>query len=174
MSLLHILIRLNTPQPGFCVIGVSRFVKLLNRWFFILLVAPGVTEIKVTDTQIISRVEELIDDDSVKLKLKRVFKWTTYESNALQYSHAHKVFCIDDADHGDIYLKASLAQTPASKISTTSPGSYPTSFSNAWSRLYSLSLSENKSCTAPTTYAACTRHFSPPLAPSNRRSKTAF
>ena len=99
MGLLHILTRPDKPQPDFGVIGIARFVKPFNQWVFVLLAAPGVTEIKATESEIVGRVEELIGDDSVKVTLKRISKWTINESYALQYSHANKIFCLGDAVH---------------------------------------------------------------------------
>lgn len=98
MGLLHILTRPDRPQPHFGVIGIARFVEPFREWVFILLAAPGVTEIKATDSEIVARVEELIGDDSVKIKLKRISKWTINECFAKQYSRGN-VFCLGDAVH---------------------------------------------------------------------------
>ena len=101
MGLLHILTRPDKPQPDFGVIGIARFVKPFHEWVFVLLAAPGVTEIQASSSEIVGRVEELIGDPSVQVTLKRISKWTINESYALQYSHANnnKIFCLGDAVH---------------------------------------------------------------------------
>ena len=98
MGLLHILTRPDRPQPDFGVIGIARFVKPFHEWVFVLLAAPGITDIKATDSEIVARVEELIGDSSVKVKLKRISRWTINESYAEQYSKGN-VFCLGDAVH---------------------------------------------------------------------------
>ena len=98
MGLLHILTRPDLPQPPFGVIGIARFVKPFNEWVFVLIAAPGVTEITASDTEIVSRVEDLIGDPSIAVKLKRISQWTINEAYATQYSEGN-VFGLGDAVH---------------------------------------------------------------------------
>ncbi|KAL8634783.1 MAG: hypothetical protein Q9228_007651, partial [Teloschistes exilis] len=97
-GLLHILTRPDRPQPSFGVIGILRFVKPWTRWVMILLAAEGVTEVTATEADILARVEELIDDASVDVKIKRISRWTINECYAERYSKDN-VFCLGDAVH---------------------------------------------------------------------------
>ena len=97
-GMLHVLTRPDKPQPAFGVIGIARSVKPWTEWVIIMLAAPGITEITATQAEIKARVEELIGDDTVEVKVKRVSKWVINECYAERYSKGN-VFCLGDAVH---------------------------------------------------------------------------
>ena len=95
---LHLLTRPDKPQPIFGLIGIARPVVTWTEWVIVLLAHPSVTEITATKEEIMSRVKELIGDDSIGLKLKRISTWKINECYAEKYSQGN-VFCLGDAVH---------------------------------------------------------------------------
>ena len=64
----------------------------------VLIAHPTITKIEVSEAEIMGRVQELIGDDSIKVKLKNMSIWKTNECYAEQYSKS-RVYCLGDAVH---------------------------------------------------------------------------
>ena len=94
----HLMIRPDKPQSSFGLIGLARAVEPWTEWVIILVAHPSVTEITATEEDIMDRVRELIGDDSVEVKMKRISTWKVNECYVEKYSKGN-VFCLGDAVH---------------------------------------------------------------------------
>lgn len=97
-GLLHVLARPDKPSPDFGLMGIARFVVPWTEWLIVLIAHPGLKKITASEAEIMGRVRELIDDDSIKLRLKSISTWRINECYAEQYSKGN-VFCLGDAVH---------------------------------------------------------------------------
>ncbi|KAL8951977.1 MAG: hypothetical protein Q9222_002069 [Ikaeria aurantiellina] len=97
-GLLHVLTGPDKPSPYFGILGIARFIKPWTEWVIVLICRPGTTRIEAADTEIMARVQELIGDDSIHIKLKNKSIWRTNECYAEQYSKGN-VHCLGDAVH---------------------------------------------------------------------------
>ncbi|KAL8714647.1 MAG: hypothetical protein Q9220_001596 [cf. Caloplaca sp. 1 TL-2023] len=97
-GLLHVLTRPDKPPPYFGILGIARFIKPWTEWVIVLICRPGTTRIEASEEEIMARVQELIGDDSIPIKLKNKSIWRTNECYAEQYSKGN-VHCLGDAVH---------------------------------------------------------------------------
>ena len=97
-GLLHVLTRPDKPQPYFGLLGIARFIKPWTEWVIVLICHPTTTKIEASDAEIMGRVQELIGDDSIEIKLKNKSIWKTNECYAEEYSKGN-VHCLGDAVH---------------------------------------------------------------------------
>jgi 2-polyprenyl-6-methoxyphenol hydroxylase-like FAD-dependent oxidoreductase len=84
--------------PPFANVGLLRALKPWNEWTMILFCDPSVQRINASDEQIMTRIRELIADDSVEIKMKGKYIWRIKDSIAETYSKG-SVYCAGDAVH---------------------------------------------------------------------------
>lgn len=97
-GLLHILTRPDKPTPDFGLLAIARFVVPWTEWLIILIAHPELKKITASEAEIMSRVKDLIGDDSIEVKLKDISTWRINECYAEQYSNGN-VYCLGDAVH---------------------------------------------------------------------------
>jgi 2-polyprenyl-6-methoxyphenol hydroxylase-like FAD-dependent oxidoreductase len=85
-------------KPPFASVGLLRALKPWNEWTIILFCDPSIQRINASDDQIMTQIRELIDDDSVDIKIKGRHIWRIKDSVAEVY-HKGNVFCLGDAVH---------------------------------------------------------------------------
>ena len=95
-GLLHVLTY--KPQPDFSILGIARFIKPWTEWVVVLICHPTITKIEASETEMLDRVQELIGDDSIEIKLKKDSIWKTNECYAEEYSKGN-IHCLGDAVH---------------------------------------------------------------------------
>ncbi|KAJ3579713.1 hypothetical protein NPX13_g849 [Xylaria arbuscula] len=98
-GLIHMLLRPDKPQPDYCAVTIGRQIEPFSQWVFVMLAKPGVTEITASPDEIMDHVKDLIGDDSVQVKLRRISTWTVNECYAEKYSGGDNIFCLGDAVH---------------------------------------------------------------------------
>ena len=85
-GLIHNLLQPDKEHPDYAWQGVARMVKPWHEWQFTYFPVPGLKEVTATDEDWARRTREFIGDDSVEVKVKRVFKWRINESYANEYA----------------------------------------------------------------------------------------
>lgn len=85
-SLLNYLDRPDKPQPEYGIMGIAHFIKPWNDWDISLFPHPSYKKLVATNEQIIERVKELVNDDTVEYKIKDVSVWNFDEVHAEYYS----------------------------------------------------------------------------------------
>ena len=82
----------------FASVGLLRALKPWNEWTIILFCDPAVERVNASDEQIMKHIRQLIDDESVDIKIKGRHIWRIKDSVAEAY-HKGSVFCLGDAVH---------------------------------------------------------------------------
>ncbi|KAL1619934.1 hypothetical protein SLS56_009901 [Neofusicoccum ribis] len=95
---LHWIFQADREHPAFGWQCIARMVRAWDEWMFIMLPDPACgTDVDATKEEYLSRVRELIGDDT-PCEVLDVSKWYINEIYAEQYS-AGNVFCLGDAMH---------------------------------------------------------------------------
>lgn len=97
-GLLHIMTRPDRPQPLWGIAGLAHFIKPWNEWVISLICHPSVQEIEASEGEMMGRVRELVEDDSVDIKLLNKTVWKIDDAYAELYSRGN-VFCLGDSVH---------------------------------------------------------------------------
>ncbi|KAH6613544.1 FAD binding domain-containing protein [Chaetomium sp. MPI-SDFR-AT-0129] len=88
--------------PPWAWAAIVRMVRPWNEWMFIFLPAPGADltadAMDASHDEYLSRVKEVIGDDSVQPEILHVGKWWINETVAEYYSDGN-VFCFGDSTH---------------------------------------------------------------------------
>ncbi|KAK4496179.1 hypothetical protein PRZ48_012159 [Zasmidium cellare] len=74
-SLLNYLCLPGKPQPEYGPVGIAHFIKPYNEWVISLFPSPTYTKMEATEDQVMSRIRELVGDDSVEMKVKGMSIW---------------------------------------------------------------------------------------------------
>lgn len=96
---LHWCYQHDIEHPDFAWIGFPRMVKPWNEWVFIMFPVPGYqATTPPTMTQWMTRIKQLIGDDSIDVEILNISKWMINDIVADNYSKGN-VFCLGDAVH---------------------------------------------------------------------------
>lgn len=85
-SLLNYLCLPEKAQPDFGPVGIAHFIKPYTDWVISLFPSPTYTKMEATEEQIMSRIRELVGDDSVEMKVKGMSIWDFDEVYAEYFS----------------------------------------------------------------------------------------
>ncbi|CZT15470.1 related to phenol 2-monooxygenase [Ramularia collo-cygni] len=96
-ALLNYLGCLDAPQPLYGPIGIAHFIEPWKTWSLSLFPHPSCTQ-EPTDEMVMTRIKELIGDDSVHYEVKGIKTWALKNIYAEKYSQG-KVYCVGNAVH---------------------------------------------------------------------------
>ncbi|KAA8623205.1 UbiH 2-polyprenyl-6-methoxyphenol hydroxylase [Pyrenophora tritici-repentis] len=85
-ALLNYLQRPDKPQPEYGMMGIAHFIRPWKDWDISLFPHPTYKKLTATNEQVIERVKELVNDDTVEYKIKDVSVWNFEEVHAEHYS----------------------------------------------------------------------------------------
>ena len=97
-GLLHYLCAPEKAQPEYGLLGIAHFLKPWNEWVISLFPHPSYQKSEATEEQIMTRIKELIGDDTIEYKVKGTSIWNFDEVYAKYYSHGN-IHCVGDAVH---------------------------------------------------------------------------
>ncbi|SPO04338.1 related to phenol 2-monooxygenase [Cephalotrichum gorgonifer] len=95
---LHWILQPNLETPEWGWIGCMRMVKPWHEWMCIIFPDPTAPREVRSDEEYKKRIQEMIGDDSVDVKILGVSTWAINETAAEYYSKGN-VFCLGDAVH---------------------------------------------------------------------------